>query len=206
MVLARCVDTQSCIWEERRWYWKLWCWCNFNIWIGAQIEWKSIRPHDNIKPPAPVPQTVISNNNSNTPVVLGTLELEITLTKRKPTAEWAQKMLTSTCLNEGSLIDAAFLPKSYTVRVERGNFLEPALSHSPRSITNGWSRYAYRLIFKKSPYPERPEWRNPGQGPDNGPKYSFWHLKEFVGRASPELKNSGRAMNDETGWGSCVVS
>jgi hypothetical protein len=102
-----------------------------------------------------------------------------------------------------ALTDDAFQPKSYSIRIEKGNFTEPSFvgSESPSR-----PRYALRLLFDKSPYPPREEWREPEGGPDSG---KFWGHKEFVGRDAPELEKLGRATNDPApagGWNSCAVS
>ena len=104
-------------------------------------------------------------------------------------------------INELSLTDDAFRPKSYTVRIERGNFIEPCCigyssSESPR--------FALRLLFDKSPYPPRSEWKEPEGGPDGG---QFWNHVEFVSRNSPDLIDKRKAMNDvSTGeWNNCII-
>jgi hypothetical protein len=106
-------------------------------------------------------------------------------------------------LNELGLTDDAFRPKSYTIRIEKGNFTEPC--HVGYSSSYTPPRFALRLLFDKSPYPPRSEWRKPEGGPDSG---QFWDHIEFVGRISPELEKQGRAMNDLplAGWHSCAVS
>ena len=96
----------------------------------------------------------------------------------------------------------AFRPKAYAVRIEKGNFTEPCYIGSSSSYR---PRFAIRLLFNKSLYPPRSEWREPEGGPDGG---QFWDYKEFVGRSSPELEKQGRAMNDlaPAGWATCVIS
>lgn len=42
--------------------------------------------------------------------------------------------------------------------------------------------FLLRLVFDKSPYPPRSEWKKPEGGPDGG---QFWDHKEFVSRRSP---------------------
>lgn len=105
-------------------------------------------------------------------------------------------------LNECSLSDDAFRPKSFTIRIEKGDFTEPIWVGSKDSYR---PRYEIRLLFDKSPYPPRAEWKKPEGGPDSN---NFWDNIEFVGRRAEELDNKRTAMNDvtPTGWGSCVVS
>ncbi|KAH0556557.1 hypothetical protein GP486_005584 [Trichoglossum hirsutum] len=176
---------------------ELWCRCNFNYWIAAELEWKSIGPLDRVEPPE-----MASATQNKGPHLLGQLNLEITLAKRLPRRVQNSDLSKSTMINELSLTDDAFRPKSYTVGIEKGNFIEPCyVGYS----SSGRPRFALRLVFNESPYPPRPEWRNPERGVDEG---QFWDHKEFVGRSSPELEKQGRAMNDlpPAGWNPCVVS
>ncbi|TRX96927.1 hypothetical protein FHL15_002233 [Xylaria flabelliformis] len=135
----------------------------------------------------------------NEPHLLGELELEITLTKRLP--EWVspQALKDYAKLNESSLHDDAFEPKLFKIRMERGHFMEPAYLSS-----RGATRYSLRLLFDKSPYPVRSEWRQPEGGPDSN---EFWNHKEFVGRKNLDLEKQGRAMNDTSPrrWDECIV-
>ncbi|KAI9770644.1 MAG: hypothetical protein M1839_003093 [Geoglossum umbratile] len=180
---------------------ELWCRCNFNYWIAAELEWKSIEPLDRVESPGQIVEIASATRNKS-PRLLGQLNLEITLAKRLPRRVQSSNLSKSTIINELGLIDDAFRPKSYTIRIEKGNFTEPCYirfssSHRPR--------FALRLVFDESPYPPRSEWREPEGGPDGG---QFWDHKEFVGRSSPELEKQGRAMNDlpPAGWNTCAVS
>jgi hypothetical protein len=105
-------------------------------------------------------------------------------------------------ITELALTDDAFRPEQYTIRIEKGNFIEPCYVGSSSSYR---PRFALRLVFDKPPYPPRSKGRKPEQGPDDS---QFWHHKEFVGRSSPELETQGRAMNDlpSAGWNACAVS
>lgn len=168
-----------------------------------------VSPLRPIKPTEPQDQTADikdASTQKNSSNILGQLNLEITLTKRLPS--WAQishlaKVTTKSSevvnVNERTLTDDAFQPKLYTVRIEKGNFQAPCYLES-----TDW-RYAYRLIFDKSPYPSRSQWTEPERGPDDS---QFWDHIEFVGRSTPGLEKQGRAMNGPAleGWGSCIVS
>jgi hypothetical protein len=99
--------------------------------------------------------------------------------------------------------DDAFRPKSYSVRIEKGNFIEPCYigSSGPpeaTAVSLYRPRYALRLVFDKLPYPH-----DVSGGSRREAGGQFWDHKEFVGRSSPELKTRGRAMNDLAlaGWG-----
>jgi hypothetical protein len=168
---------------------KLWCRCEFCYWIFADLTWKSIKePLDPAKSPPPLG----AKAKGSSPLLLGQLNLEITLAKGPP-ERWQRSILsTSTIINERSLTDEAFQPKLYTIRIERGNFIVPAYIGFPGGLYGTDLRFELRLIFDKSPYPPRSEWRKPDGGPDSN---QFWEHKEFVGRQSKELEKKRRAMN-----------
>ncbi|XXG96285.1 hypothetical protein Hte_002566 [Hypoxylon texense] len=181
---------------------ELWCRCNFNYWITAEFGWKSIE-----SPPDPIPTKTAATPRDTTrnglPQPLGQLNLEITLFKRLPNRVRDSVLKTSTIINEQSLTDDAFRPKLFHVRIEKGNFVEPnSIGYLPDSDK---PRFAVRLLFDKSPYPPRSEWRMPEKGPDDS---QFWDHVEFVSRSSPDLAKQGRAMNEVPvgAWSGCVVS
>ncbi|OAQ61197.1 hypothetical protein VFPPC_02201 [Pochonia chlamydosporia 170] len=179
---------------------ELWCRCNLNYWIAAEIEWKSIKQVDRVEPSSQSVNTV-SDAQSKNPRHLGQLNLQITLTKRLPQRARDSILSKSTIINELSLKDDAFQPKFYAVTIEKGNFIEPCRIGFSSSTA---SRFALRLLFDTSPYPPRSEWKNPEGGPDGG---QFWDHREFVSRPSTELEKQGRAMNETspTITGSCAV-
>ncbi len=165
--------------------------------IAVEIEWKSLPP----PPPDPVAETAQAIWTRG-PQLLGRLNLEITLTKRLAPVLPPSLMRQNTVINEHGLSDDAFQAKSFKATIEKGNFTEPSWAGSGSSNR---PRYALRLLFDRSPYPLREEWKKPEGGPDSN---LFWENREFVGRCSPELEGKGTAMNDvaPAGWGSCVVS
>ncbi|KAI1096563.1 hypothetical protein F5B19DRAFT_151613 [Rostrohypoxylon terebratum] len=178
---------------------ELWCRCNFNYWILAVIEWKSIKqphgPSEIVEFPGQVPNTTWDKG----PQLLGQLNLEITLTKRLPKSAENSVLAQGNGINERSLVDEAFQPRLFTVRIEKGNFIEPACTEP-----NDW-RYELRLLFDKSPYPPRSQWKDPTNGPDDS---QFWDHREFVSRHVPALAKCGKPMNLTAGggWNGCVVS
>lgn len=182
---------------------KLWCRCNFNYWIAARLEWKSITPSD----PSQTGQVSRERDSLLVPLSkgcrqLGQLDLEITLTKQLPEGTESSILSQSTMINGRALTDDAFLPKSFAVKIEQGNFIEPCVIGFPASDR---PRFALRLLFDKSPYPPRSEWKQPEGGPDGG---QFWDHREFVSRESPDLKKHGKAVTDSSassGWRSCTV-
>ncbi|RMZ37268.1 hypothetical protein CA14_012039 [Aspergillus flavus] len=112
------------------------------------------------------------------PSQLTQFNIEITLTKRRITA--LGDAVNRLVINEQLLTDAAFLPKEYTVKLENGQFLCASdvggrYSDSPRFRT--------RLVFDKSPYPPREEWKETDGGVDAN---RFWEWREFCSRRLPE--------------------
>jgi len=100
-------------------------------------------------------------------------------------------------MNELLLTDDAFLPKTYTISLEKGNFLSPHDASIP--FENEFTpRFALRLVFDKSPYPPRHEWKEPDGAPD---MVKMWEWKEFCGEESAELKSKSLF----TWGGNCVV-
>jgi hypothetical protein len=161
--------------------------------ICAELGWRSIQPLNHVEPPTQ------STSWNNGPRLLGQLDLETTLNKQLP------QHFRSSCLanvvNEHVLTDDAFKPKLYTVRIEKGDFMSPS---SIGFSSKFEARFALRLMFDKSPYPSRSQWKNPDKG---ACCYPFSDFKEFVSRASPNVVHQRRAMNDKSTYlNSCVVS
>ncbi|RWA08862.1 hypothetical protein EKO27_g6228 [Xylaria grammica] len=185
---------------------ELTCRCNLNFWILAEFEWKSIRPQHNEphRAPASSGYTPTTKNNGNRPELLGQLDLEITLTRRLAARarRWAEEHPSNAKHMNQSLADDAYRTKLYTIRVERGNFIEPCYVGYKNSDAK---RYSFRLLFDKSPYPPRSEWLSPQGGPNDG---CFWDHVEFVGRAAPDSARRQRPMNDPSisERNSCAVS
>ncbi|KAF2237046.1 hypothetical protein EV356DRAFT_565140 [Viridothelium virens] len=169
------------------------CRCNFNYFIFADIQWKTIKSSN--------PSQDTGSTWTKTPKVLGQLDVEITLVNQLPQCGESTALLNMKNLNGNNLVDDSFQPKVYSIRIEEGNFKEPCDGSPPNSEQY---RYARRLLFDKSPYPPRSEWKRPEGGPDSN---QFWDIKEFVGRQSRDLRGKGRAMNDPDagGWNRCVI-
>lgn len=165
-----------------------------NMWIAAEFEWKTQRPES-------LEQVVdISSigRNGKGPHLISQFDIELTLAKRR-IPRMRDPEIQHWRLNESLLTDDAFLPKMYTVKLEKGNFLTPFDAELPKEPD--WTpRFALRLAFDKSPYPPRHEWKEPDGGPD---AMKMWEWKEFCGRSSPELKMQAYRY---TWWRNCVVS
>ncbi|KAI9651825.1 MAG: hypothetical protein M1829_002138 [Trizodia sp. TS-e1964] len=178
--------------------------CNFEMcWLLAlAFEWKTLPP-----PPPPPPTTPAAQRPcARSPQLLGHLNVEITLARRLPPGIPEKMRQHGTYLTEKVLRDAAFRPKPFCLRMEKGVFMEPGMVGVEGM---GAARYTLRLLFDKSPFPPREEWWKPNSGPDGGPDgISFWEKREFVARRARELEGRGAAMNDPraVGWSSCAVS
>lgn len=142
------------------------------VWIAAEFDWKPKNP-ECLSQPIDLP-----TNAPRRPSQLTQFNIEITLTKRRITA--LGDAVNRLVINEQLLTDAAFLPKEYTVKLENGQFLCASdvggrYSDSPRFRT--------RLVFDKSPYPPREEWKETDGGVDAN---RFWEWREFCSRRLPE--------------------
>ncbi|KAI1326437.1 hypothetical protein F5Y16DRAFT_374802 [Xylariaceae sp. FL0255] len=173
------------------------CRCNFSYWIFVEILWKNVKP--------PQDRSAFNPKGTNAAgQVLGQLDVEITLTRELPQSarRWAETHPDTAASMNRNLIDDAYKPKIFTITVVKGNFVEPCWV-GDRSMDR--QRYSYRLLFDKSPYSPRSEWRKPEGGPDDG---RFWEIVDFVGRASPDSAKRQNPMNDPSasGWNSCIVS
>ncbi|KAI9812546.1 MAG: hypothetical protein M1826_002796 [Phylliscum demangeonii] len=167
------------------------------VWIAAEFEWKPQSPEslDQV-----VDVSGIGPTRKDPPQPISQFDIELTLAKRRipsmrgPDAQRRR-------MNESLLTDDAFLPKTYTVRLERGNFLTPYDAMLPPEKEDQYHpRFALRLVFDKSPYPPQHEWKEPGMGPD---ATKMWEWKEFVGRESADLK---MRADRHAWWKDCVVS
>ncbi|KAE8311249.1 hypothetical protein BDV41DRAFT_578733 [Aspergillus transmontanensis] len=142
------------------------------VWIAAEFDWRPQNPED-LSQPIDLP-----SNPQRRPSQLTQFNIEITLTKRRMTE--LGDAVNRLVINEQLLTDAAFLPKEYTVKLENGQFLCASdvggrYSDSPRFRT--------RLVFNKSPYPPREEWKETDGGVDAN---RFWEWREFCSRRLPK--------------------
>ena len=156
------------------------CRSELNIWIAAEIEWKLLSPG--------AAEQDIDTSNENDPrekynwaknqkaVQVAKVDVEITLTKRR-----ISTISEKPKINELLLTDEAFLPKQYTLRLEKGVFHPYELE---KLRIPEWSpTFGLRLTFDKSPYPTREEWKKPEGAPD---AFKFWEWTMFLGRKIPK--------------------
>lgn len=159
---------------------KLICCVELNVWIAAETEWKFQNPECSNK--MIEIGNIIDNQGSifgwhKNPQPLHQFSIEMTL-KRKCIPR-IQAMGYS--LGEHFITQEAFKPKTFNVKLEKGNF----------STSHG--QYGLRLVFDPSPYPPRSEWKD-AYGPD---AMKMWEWKNFVGRKLPE---------PATRSGKCIIS
>ncbi|RAL04508.1 uncharacterized protein BO80DRAFT_398782 [Aspergillus ibericus CBS 121593] len=156
-------------------------------WIMARFDWSLPQP----------PSTFTNNNTSGSKTdLLAHFPITLTLTKCLiPNSHIPQY----TKINEALLTDEAFRSKTYTVRLEKGAFIT---QHDVMYADSKWNaaRYAMRLVFDKSPYPPREEWREV-----NGALEAFrvWEWTEFCSRGMPERGVVGAAWGrvmEMLGW------
>ncbi|PIG85327.1 hypothetical protein AARAC_002836 [Aspergillus arachidicola] len=142
------------------------------VWIAAEFDWRPQNPED-------LSQAIdLPSNPPRRPSQLTQFSVEITLTKRRITEQG--DVVNRLVINEQLLTDAAFLPKEYTVKLENGQFL--CASDVGRRYSDS-PRFRTRLVFDKSPYPPREEWRETDGGADAN---RFWEWREFCSRRLPE--------------------
>jgi hypothetical protein len=96
----------------------------------------------------------------------------------------------------------AFLPKLFTITIEKGNFIQPSCSRLEKQSPN-LERYELHLTFDKSPFPPPEEWKDTCDV-----HLPVWECREFVRKRSKELSKKERAMNDISPreWSECAVS
>lgn len=148
-----------------------------SIFIAAEFDWE-------LKNPASLDTLVELSNDSWKKTTISQFDIELTLTKRvHPLLKDIRHKYT--LLNEQALVDAAFLPKTYTIRLENGRFDEPDVpSASWLPFSYRPPQYALRLLFNQSPFPPLEEWKGNARSPAESCK--FGNMKEFVDRTIPQ--------------------
>jgi hypothetical protein len=147
-----------------------------NVWIAADFEYKTKDPK--------VLQQSINLTSTNNSRLLDQFAIELTLQKRR-ISRFNARPGTEYQINEKLLTDAAFLPKTYTIRLEKGRFrtqYDVLKLNDGRKIAPWDPRYALRLVFDVSPYPPREEWKQT----DVPDVFKFWEWNEFCSRAMPK--------------------
>lgn len=133
----------------------------------------------------------ITNFWNRKPQVLGKMKLKITLNKSV-----AKSLLGPLPFlpspNEHYLSEAAFKPRTFTVTIEKGNFVP----HRLIGYENNYSlRYGLRLLFDKSIYQIREWFKMPEWPPISDVNFEEMHI--FVARRLPQSQTKGKAMSDD---------
>ncbi|KAI3324343.1 hypothetical protein HD806DRAFT_65943 [Xylariaceae sp. AK1471] len=181
-----------------------------SVFIAAEFDWELALP-SSASSPTPSTSTATPTSAltaisidltspSLSPSQTITLSLKITLSKRRipylgdlPTSR-IQK------LNEDLLHDSAFLPRTYSVRLERGDFIPTAdvrRTQPQRALSDSTLRYALRLVFDPSPYPPAEAWKDPRGGPV---AIKPWEFTEFCGRPCGTVAGGGGG-GSSSAWG-----
>ncbi|KAI5928092.1 hypothetical protein F4810DRAFT_646899 [Camillea tinctor] len=120
------------------------CRVEFNLYVAAEFDWQP-------QPGSPALDRTI--NLAADQALLAEYNLELTLTKRR-IPSLGSTSTEGALINESHLTDAAFVPKNYTVRLEKGRF---PVSRNVSVWANWW--YGLRIVFDKSPFPSIEEWK-----------------------------------------------
>lgn len=111
------------------------------------------------------------------------------------------------------LKDEAFAPKTYSITLEKGRFIEPWRAYYKKPyllLEKPWfrtrpDRFASRLAFdRKSPYPPLEEWRRETIEKNALASYlnhnQFWEYREFVRHLIPRAEETWAETLDVSWW------
>lgn len=156
--------------------------------------------------------------------VLWEFKIQITLTSRihplyRKGDQWGQSQRPpragdeSAPCNWAPLAQSAFQPKQYSVRLEKGRFIEPFKNFhkkpfplfQPDPYGFAPDRYAYRLWFNTSPFPVRDEWQpkhamQPSAAEACLNYCRFWEYREFVWTLIPKSEQTWVEILDLNWW------
>jgi hypothetical protein len=135
-----------------------------SCWIASKFEWK----------PGSLLDLVVKPSSSGDQGYMMQFNIEMTLTTRTPDREdfdWSR-----TSVNQGVLKETAFVPKIYTITLEKGVFYTACDMRGPVN-PQSHPRFSLRLSFDKSPYPPREEWKENGLSAADA--NMFWEWREF---------------------------
>lgn len=121
------------------------------VWIAAVFEWENLGPKA-------LDQIIIDNNNNNKTSSkdlpqISQFDMKLTLTKHRIS-------LRDDPDNRRQLTEAAFMPNTYTVRLETGIFLTPEIAKTPKNFPDT-RMYTLLLAFNTSLYPPPQQWKDP---------------------------------------------
>ena len=141
------------------------CRANLNVWIAAEFDWKFLSGED-----GNILVDLSDTSDKSSTQKLFKFGIEMTLTKRR-IPKLGHMAMEGYRINEELLSDDAFVPKTYSVCLERGNFLT---QHDTlcEELLEGTPRWGARITFDRSPYPSRETWKEE-------PYEKFWEWKAF---------------------------
>ncbi|KAE8376129.1 hypothetical protein BDV26DRAFT_294361 [Aspergillus bertholletiae] len=178
---------------------RLICRGELSVWIAAEFDWK-------IQNSECLDQCLHISGGypPRRPSLLSQFTLEMTLTKRR-IPKLGDADMQEYRINEELLSDAAFLPKQYVIKLETDRFLS-GFDYRTRHVTGRfipgfdrrehlkWSpKYALRMVFDKSPYPLREEWKSPDGAPGD---FEFSEWKE----------STCQQLHKQSGWWKTIFS
>jgi len=160
---------------------KLHCGVGPASFICAVLSWK---PVDETS--ASVLQRPVDQENPATEHIQATVDIELTLNKRRPERGYET---TLPDLNEVNLTTAAFRPKAYRLQMAKGQFTADkwfCFNNLPDSAENNGdakgieTRYELRVVFDNSPYPPLEEWAEQKNSVDKAIRqHKFWEFRDF---------------------------
>lgn len=150
----------------------------FCLFIAAELKWKCQKEEE-------LNQVVDLCEHSPDTQILGQFEIEICLLKSR-SAKLGRVDTSNYLMNEALLTDQAFSPKSFFLTLETGIF-STVDGAKLRRKRGGVPKYPYRLRFDQSPYPSRPEWKDPTGAPDG---LKFWEWTDFCRGQPLDMNNS----------------
>lgn len=160
---------------------KLHCGVGPASFICAELIWKPVGDTS-----ASVLQQPVDQENPKTEHIQATVNIELTLSKRRPERGYET---TLPDLNEVNLTMAAFQPKTYRLQMAIGKFTadkwfcfkNPLDSAENNSGAKGIETcYDFRIVFDNSPYPPLEEWVEQKNSVDRAIRlHKFWEFRDF---------------------------
>ncbi|KAJ7216616.1 hypothetical protein GGX14DRAFT_391419 [Mycena pura] len=137
-----------------------------NLWIAAFTQWKVldvISEDTEAAQAAPRPEPTFIGKMLGSPPNHTTIlkaRVEITLSRNRMASLWGHD-ITRRQINDDLLLDDAFQAKQYTITVRRGQF---ATQSAIKMDLRKRPLYALEIVFDKSPFPAKSEWKPEQQG------------------------------------------
>ncbi|KAI0147778.1 hypothetical protein GGR57DRAFT_505383 [Xylariaceae sp. FL1272] len=163
------------------------CRSELSVFIATEIDWE-LAPSSSASNSTTALTAISLDPSSSTH--LATLSLKIRLSSRRIASFGARKM------NEDLLHESAFEMKTYTVKLECGDFTATAdaryYATSKRTAPGYSPRFSLKLVFDPSPYPPPECWKNPNEGPVS---FKVWEFNEFCSRRSGTVADRDQGLS-----------